>query len=119
MLRLKECRERRHMSQKFVALSVGVSPPTVSMWESGRKEPTRENLVKLANLFGVTVDYLLDREGAEGNGATAAGLTQEEAALLQIFRQLTPSGRTIVMATAEATLRQADMREETATPSAM
>lgn len=64
MERLKLCRESMGLSQKFVAVSVGVSAPTVSMWESGAKDPTRENLVKLADLFNVTTDYLLEREPA-------------------------------------------------------
>lgn len=59
MEKLRECRERKGLSQKQVALEIGVKPPTVSQWESGIKIPSRENIVKLANLFDVTVDYLL------------------------------------------------------------
>lgn len=59
MNRYKQCRQALGMSQKFVALSVGVSPPMVSQWESGIKEPSKDTLVKLANLFNVTTDYLL------------------------------------------------------------
>lgn len=62
MNRYKQCRQSRGMSQKFVALSVGVSAPMVSQWEAGTKEPSKETLVKLADLFNVTTDYLLCRE---------------------------------------------------------
>lgn len=62
MNRYKECRIARQMSQKFVALSVGVSPPMVSQWENGVKKPSKETLVKLADLFGVTTDYLLGHD---------------------------------------------------------
>lgn len=61
MNRYKECRLAMNMSQKFVALSVGVSPPMVSQWESGIKEPSKETLLKLADLFRVSTDYLLGR----------------------------------------------------------
>lgn len=65
MNRYKECRLANNMSQKFVALSVGVSPPMVSQWESGVKEPSKETLLKLANLFNVTTDYLLGRDESQ------------------------------------------------------
>ena len=64
MNKIRQCRELNHMSQKYVALSVGVSAPMVSQWESGIKKPSMENLVKLASLFGVTTDYLLDHSPA-------------------------------------------------------
>lgn len=48
-------------SQKQVALEVGVAPPTVSQWESGVKNPAGRNLQMMANLFGVSVDYLIGR----------------------------------------------------------
>lgn len=49
-------------SQKQVAASLGVSAPTVSEWEGGKKNPKPEHLAQLADLLGVTTDYLLDRE---------------------------------------------------------
>lgn len=72
MNRYKECRLANGMSQKFVALSVGVSPPMVSQWESGIKEPSKESLLKLADLFNVTTDYLLGRDEAKKKKETAA-----------------------------------------------
>lgn len=72
MNRYKECRLANNMSQKFVALSVGVSPPMVSQWESGVKEPSKETLLKLANLFNVTTDYLLGRDKSQKQKETVA-----------------------------------------------
>ena len=66
MNRYKECRLANDMSQKYVALSVGVSPPMVSQWESGVKKPSKETLLKLADLFNVSTDYLLGREITAG-----------------------------------------------------
>lgn len=62
MNRIKECRMKKGMSQKYVALSLGVAPPSVCTWESGKTQPSRENVAALADLFGVTVDYLLGRD---------------------------------------------------------
>ena len=60
--RLVAERKRHGYSQKYVALSVGVAASIVSRWESGLKVPSRENLAKLADLYGVTIDYLMGRE---------------------------------------------------------
>lgn len=61
MTRLRECREAAGISQKEVAITLGVRSPSVSNWERGKTYPTHENLVRLANLYGVTVDYLAGR----------------------------------------------------------
>ena len=62
MNRIKECRINSKLSQKYVAMTLDVAAPSVSNWESGKTQPTPENLKRLASLFGVTVDYLLGDE---------------------------------------------------------
>lgn len=57
--RFRECREKTLYSQKQVALMLGVKPPQISKWESGSGGPSRENCIKLAKLYDVSVDYLL------------------------------------------------------------
>ena len=61
MNRLRECREKAGLSQKYVAITLGVKPPSVSNWERGKTEPTPDNMMKLADIYGVSVDYLLGR----------------------------------------------------------
>lgn len=108
MNKLRYCRELKNMSQKYVALTVGVSAPMVSQWESGKKEPSKESLVKLADLFGVTTDYLLDHESATDGIA----FTIEERQLISMFRQLNRAGKDLLISTADNILSQATLREE-------
>lgn len=108
MNKIRQCRELNHMSQKYVALSVGVSAPMVSQWESGIKKPSMENLVKLASLFGVTTDYLLDHSPA----TPAQDNSAEEHQLILIFRQLNQTGRNLLLASAESYLSQPALRQE-------
>lgn len=61
MTRLKECREKAGLSQKYVALTLGVAAPSVSNWERGKTTPTPENMIQLADLYNVSLDYLLNR----------------------------------------------------------
>lgn len=57
--RIKALRLARHEDQIDVAVSVGVSRPTIAEWESGKKSPRRERLQAVAQHFNVTTDFLL------------------------------------------------------------
>ena len=59
--RLLELRQERNMSQAELAKEIGVSYAIVCYWETDRSEPTAINIVKLADYFNVTADYLLGR----------------------------------------------------------
>ena len=50
---VKELRKAKGIQQKELAISIGVSRPTVSEWESNKKDPSGERLRKLAEFFGV------------------------------------------------------------------
>jgi len=49
-------------SQVDLAKRLSVSKQTVSNWENGNIQPSIEMLVRLANVFGVTTDYMLGLE---------------------------------------------------------
>ena len=63
--RLKALRKSRKMTQEDVAKALGLSKSTVGMYEQGRREPPYELLLKISELFGVSVDWLLAREQPE------------------------------------------------------
>lgn len=60
-IRLKELREAKHISQAQLAKAVGVGQSTVGMWESGKSVPEYKTLLKVADYFQVTVDYLMGK----------------------------------------------------------
>ena len=60
--RLKELRLEKDLSQKEVADLVHVNRVTYTNWETGKREPSFENLVKLADLLDVSLDWLFGRE---------------------------------------------------------
>lgn len=61
MTRLKELREKRHMSQAFLGIELNMSQNTISRYETGEREAGYAELVAIADYFGVSVDYLLER----------------------------------------------------------
>lgn len=52
------------MSKAGMANAIGVKPETISRWQSGQSEIRASKIVALADLFGVSTDYLLGRKGA-------------------------------------------------------
>ena len=59
--RLKELREDIGYTQDYVAEKLSVTRQTISAYEKGISEPTLSNLVKLADLYNCSIDYLLCR----------------------------------------------------------
>jgi len=59
--RLKKLREVQKLTQKNLAKMLGVGTSTVAMWETGDRHPDHEMLLKIADLFDVSVDSLLGR----------------------------------------------------------
>ena len=60
-LRLKQLRLEKHLTQAQVAERIGVTPSMVSSYETDIRLPSFEVMLRIADLFGVTVDYLLCR----------------------------------------------------------
>lgn len=56
--RIKNLRQEKKMSQQELADAINVACSTVSMYENGERIPRDQIKLAIANLFGVTVDYL-------------------------------------------------------------
>lgn len=69
--RILELRTRQKLSQGDLAERLEVSRQSVSKWETGQSVPELDKLIKLADLFGVSVDQLV-REGDTPGAATDA-----------------------------------------------
>ena len=59
--RLLEQRKLYGYTQRDMAERLGISQPSYVRYENGTSEPTQENLVKIADIFDVSTDYLLGR----------------------------------------------------------
>ena len=59
--RLLELRREKGISQAKLAKELGVSFAVVCYWETDRSEPTAPNIVKIAEFFNVSTDFLLGR----------------------------------------------------------
>lgn len=59
--RLLELRKQHNLTQRDVASYLSIAQPSYIRYENGTAEPTLDNLVRLADLFDVSSDYLIGR----------------------------------------------------------
>lgn len=78
MNRIKSARLKAGLSQKEVALSLGVKGPSVHAWETGKTQPTAANLKTLAHLYKVPVDYLLGEDENPELEKTKSPITDDD-----------------------------------------
>lgn len=63
-MRIKDLRVSAGMTQRELADKLGISNAAVAQWETGDNRPTVTNLERMADIFGVTIDYILGRDSA-------------------------------------------------------
>lgn len=66
--RIRELRKQRKMTMKQLGDIVDLAESTISQYETGKRQPDNETLLRISEYFGVTVGYLL---GAETEKAPA------------------------------------------------
>lgn len=90
--RLKTLRKEAGLTQVDVAEKLGISQPAYASWERGVKKPTQENLVKIAQVLNVSIDYLVGNSEEKSDDLdniellfrmNSKGLTDEEKAVFK------------------------------------
>lgn len=95
MNKIKELRKSNNLNQTELAKICSTTTSNISGWECGKWQPDNETLLKLADFFGVSVDYLLGRdeitpdERAAGASETrSVKITPIEDDMLYTFREI-------------------------------
>ncbi len=90
--KLKELRKQAGKTQTQVANVLGIQYFTLGKWEQGRAEPSSEDLIKLADYYSVSIDYLFGREDDLGNvkiGENVANnLSKSEREIIELYNKL-------------------------------
>ena len=60
-MRLKALREKRGISQLKLAMDLDMNQNSISRYETGPREADYKSLIKFADYFDVSIDYLLER----------------------------------------------------------
>lgn len=61
MKNLRELREKRNINQLKIAVDLGITQESISKYETDNAFPSKDTLIRLAEYFDCSVDYLLDR----------------------------------------------------------
>lgn len=61
VVRIKELRKEQKITQLKMALDLNMSQNTISRYENGEREPGIAELIRIADYFHVTIDYLVGR----------------------------------------------------------
>ena len=96
--RIKILREELGLKQEELANKMSISPSSIGMYETNKREPNNELILKLAQFFGVSTDYLLGKSDirnpeelkninhANSGGLDISGLDNED--LKELQRQI-------------------------------
>ena len=82
--RLRELRRSRSLTQKELGTKIGLSKAVVSKYETGMGYPSFDILIRIAQFFGVSTDYLLGVSGSRTIDISGLTESQTEAVHLLI-----------------------------------
>lgn len=94
-LKIKELREEYRITQKELAQRIDNVQRNVSNWENGTSEPDCETILRLAELFDVSIDELFGREYSPA-ATVGADDAQETLVLSGLIRRLNAEQRNAV-----------------------
>lgn len=86
-LRLRELREKKRLSQQQLADWLGLTRSSISNYENNTQTPPADTLVRLADIYGVSVDYLLGVKNDRKRVLVIEGLTPFQEKALEILAE--------------------------------
>lgn len=95
---IKVLRKLANKTQQEVANDLGIKVERYRSWEQGKRSPTGQSCIMLAEYFNVTTDTILGTEYSEIHSMT---LSPEEHSLIELFRLLSHADQSIVMRIAQ------------------
>lgn len=103
MNNLRKLRNEKRVTQTEVAKNIGISYQALGLYENEKNKPDPDTLWKLADYFGVTIDYLLGREPDSGLVYVHKdpALTEDEKHVLELYRNIVPESRELTLSILE------------------
>ncbi len=105
MLKIKELREEKKWQQKDVAEKLNKTTACISSWETGKTEPSIDDLVRLADIFEVSLDYLLGRTDDIGVVSVYNNLSPLQEKTITLFSSLSNEDKYRVLGFIQALLK--------------
>lgn len=101
---LKRLREEKGITQKQLALTLGISQQAINKYENERAEPDVKNLIILAEYFNTSIDYLVGYSDVNHKveELTEYSMSNSEIKVMEGYRSLESSNKALVTSTIEA-----------------
>ena len=96
--KIADLRKKKGLNQKEFGKLIGAAQNTVCNWENGKREPDNDTLIKIADFFGVTTDYLL------GTKEKPPLLKGDDAKLIKDYHRLSEKKQQVVRNSSRALL---------------
>ncbi len=93
-MKLKELRLKAKYTQKNIAEKLDIPLNTYTQYELGNREPTVSTLIKIANIYNVSLDYLLENSKAPQKKSE---FTLQEEELIDMFRELSDENKEVII----------------------
>lgn len=97
-MRIKEIRLQNGISQKQLALAIGVAQNTLSQYENGKRAPDFDTMARISDYFHVSVDYLLGRDEEKLPTAISEEQDSIDEELMKYVRLMTPDQKQMLLA---------------------
>lgn len=93
---LKALRKEHGLTQKMLADRINVSRSTVTGYETKDRQPSHETLSAMAELFGVSIDFLIDANESDDSSSSIMSPQEErllDQKVLKIYRSLSQKSK--------------------------
>jgi len=90
---IRSLRKEKHISQTRLSTELEVSQETISAYENGRHFPSAKSLIRLRELFGVSIDYILGLTDQRYPNIQRSDLAEDEQLLLHTYRKMDSEGK--------------------------
>ena len=108
--RFEELRAEKGFSAPELAKKLNFSKNLIYAWEKKRAQPNIETLIKISQIFDVSVDYLVGNSDELGNVGTTEQFSPEELELVKCYRGIGNAERLALLTTAKSFYSQAKAR---------
>lgn len=76
--RIAELRENKGLTQEELSVAIGISRASLSHYEKDRRQPNLETLTRLADIFHVSIDYIIGRRNSPDSESANKVLKQKD-----------------------------------------
>ena len=91
MNRIRQLRKEKNITQVRLSIELEVSQETISAYEKEKHFPSTKSLIRLRDIFGVSIDYILGLADVRYNPLLKSDLNEDELGILTLYRKMDAS----------------------------